>query len=122
MLQSCSAAWSPSSGLVVAERNWRGPGFRVVGVRRVDAQTGGAVSVRSALLGVLFDQVWQAVTRSLFRTQARQRRVGELYQANDVNPLAGCSWQLARAVISQLILALGSRRGRTFAIGLPARA
>jgi hypothetical protein len=105
MLQSCSAAWSPSSGLVVAERNWRGPGFRVVGVRRVDAQTGGAVSVRSALLGVLFDQVWQA-----------------LYQANDVNPLAGCSWQLARAVISQLVLALGSRRGRTFAIGLPARA
>ena len=46
-----AALWGASAGLAVAGRNWRSPGFRVVGLRRVDAQTGGIVSVRSALIG-----------------------------------------------------------------------
>jgi 60Kd inner membrane protein len=129
-----------SAGFAVASRNWRGPGFRVVGLRRVDAQTGGIVSVRSALIGVLFDQAWQAATRPLFGSgaqrqrdrisalgpqltavkrkyaddpQARQRAMMELYKTNDVNPVAGCGRQLAGPVVSQLVLALGSRGGRT---------
>jgi hypothetical protein len=46
-----AALYGASAGLAVANRNWRGPGFRVVGLRRVDAQTGGIVSGRSALMG-----------------------------------------------------------------------
>jgi hypothetical protein len=71
-----------SIGLAVAGRNWRGLGFRVVGLCRVDALTGGPVSLHGALLGQLFDQAWQAAT-------------------------------LAGPVISQSMLALGSRQGRT---------
>jgi hypothetical protein len=136
-----SAALSgASAGLAVASRNWRGPGFWVVGLRRVDARTGGIVSVRSALIGVLFDQAWQAATTRLFGSRAqrqrdrvsalgpqvraverkyaddpgaRRRAVREFYKANDVNPLAGWGWLLAGPVVSQLALAVGSRRGRT---------
>ena len=138
-----AALWGASAGLAVASRNSRGTGFRVVGLRRVDAQTGGNVSVRSALIGVLFDQARQAATRPLFGSlgsraqrkrdrisalgpqlravqrkyaddrQALQRVTMELYKANDVNPLAGCGWQLAGPIGSQLVLALSSRGGRT---------
>jgi hypothetical protein len=133
-----AALWGASTGLSVASRNWRGPGFRVVGLRRVDAQTGGIVSVRSALIGALFDQARQTATRPLFRSrvlrqrdrmtalgpqlravqrtypgdpQARKRAMMEFYKANDASPLAG--WQLAGPIGSQMIVALGSRRGRT---------
>jgi hypothetical protein len=41
----------------------------VVGLRRVDARTGGIVSVRSALIGVLFDQAWQMATTPFFRSR-----------------------------------------------------
>lgn len=139
-LELRAALWGASAGLAVANRNWRGPGFRVVGLRRVDARTGGIVSVRSALIGVSFDQVWQVATRPLFGSrarhqrdrvsalgpqlraverkyaddpQARQRAVMEFYKANTVSPFAGCGWQLAGPVVSQLIIALGSRGGRT---------
>jgi hypothetical protein len=135
-----AALWGASAGLAVASRNWRSPGFRVVGLRRLDAQTGGIVSVRSALVGVLFDEARQAATSPLFGSraqrqrdrisalgpqlraverkyaddpQARQRAVMEFYTANDVTPFAGCGWQLAGPVVSQLVLALGSRGGRT---------
>jgi RDD family len=36
--------------LDVRTRNWRSPGDRVMGLRRVDVRTGGPVSVRSALI------------------------------------------------------------------------
>jgi hypothetical protein len=135
-----AALWGASAGLAVASRNWRGPGFWVVGLRRLDAQTGGIVSVRSALFGVLFDDARQAATKPLFGSraqrqrdrisalgpqlravgrnyaddpQARQRAVMEFYKANHVTPFAGCGWQLAGPVGSQLVLALGSRGGRT---------
>lgn len=132
--------WGASAGVAVAGRNWRGPGFRVVGLRRVDAKTGGIVSVRSALIGAVFDQAWQGATKRLFgsRTRRKQERlaallpqlkeiqrahaadpdaarraVKELYNANDVNPFAGCGWLLAGPVVSQIVIALGSRGGRT---------
>jgi hypothetical protein len=136
-----SAALSgASASLAVASRNWRGPGLRVVGLRRVEARTGGIVSVRSALIGVLFDQACQTATTALFRSRAqrqrdrvsalgpqlwaverkyaddpgaRRRAVMEFYKANDVNPLAGWGWLLAGPVVPQLALAVGSRGGRT---------
>lgn len=129
-----------SAGLVVASRNWRSPGFRVLGLRRVDARTGGAITVRSALSGLLFDQAHQAATRPLFQSsvhrgqrrlrelapslketerehatdpQARQRAVTEFYEANAVHALAGCGWQLAGPIVSQLVLAMAIRDRRT---------
>jgi hypothetical protein len=129
-----------SAGLVIGARNHRSPGFRVAGLRRVDAQTGGIVSVRSALVGLLFDRARQAATRPLFASraqrqrdridalgpklravereyagdpEARQRAVMEFYKTNDVNPLAGCGWQLAGPFVANVIFAAGSRGGRT---------
>jgi hypothetical protein len=129
-----------SSGLVIAFRNSRGPGFRAVGLRRVDARTGGPVSVRSALIGQAFDQACQAATKPPFDSraqrrqdrlsalepqikavkrqhtddpQAQQQAVMEFFKANNVQPFTGCGWMLARPVISQLVLAAGSRDGRT---------
>ncbi len=135
-----AALWGASAGLAVAGRNRRGLGFRVVGLRRVEAQTGGNVSVRSALIGVLFDQTCQAATIRLFGSlaqrqrdhisalapqmeavtrkypgdpQARQRAVMKFYEVNDVNPLGGCGWSLAGPFVTQLVLALASPGGRT---------
>jgi 60Kd inner membrane protein len=128
------------AGLAIANRNWRSPGFRVVGLRRVDARTGGPISVRSVLIGQLFDQVRQATTRPLFRPrahrerdrlrelapqlqeiqhkyeadlQAQQRAMREFYKANQVNPLAECGWLVAGPILSQLVLAIAIRNGRT---------
>ena len=63
-----------SAGLAIAGRNWRSPGFRLIGLRRVDAHTGGVVTVRSALIGVLFDQAWQAAWRPLFRSRVERHQ------------------------------------------------
>ncbi len=128
------------AGLAIANRNWRSPGFRVVGLRRVDARTGGPMSVRSVLIGVLFDQARQASTRPLFRSRAhrerdrlrelapqlkeiehkyeadlhaQQRAMKEFYRANQVNPVAGFAWVVAGQILSQLVLAIAIRNGRT---------
>lgn len=129
-----------SAGLGIAGRNWRSPGFRLIGLRRVDAHTGGVVTVRSALIGVLFDQAWQAAWRSLFRSrvkrhrarlralapqlraaereyrgdpQARARARTEFYRSNPVNLAGGFGWLVAGPLVSQLALAVSSREGRT---------
>jgi hypothetical protein len=135
------AFWGAGAGLAIANRNWRSPGFRVVGLRRVDARTGGPISLRSALIGVLFDQARQAATRPLFRSrahrgrarmaelaptvkeiehryagdrEARQRAVKEFYKVNDVKPFAGCGWQVAGPILSQVVLAATAiRDGQT---------
>lgn len=128
------------SGLAVAGRNGRGPGFRALGLRRVDAHTGGAVRARSALRGAWFDQAQQTAARQLFSSrarrerarisvlrpqlgavqrkyagdpQARQKAIMDFYKTNEVTPFAGCGWQLAGSVVAQLVLALGTREGRT---------
>jgi hypothetical protein len=129
-----------SAGLAIASRNWRSPGFRLIGLRRVDAHTGGGVTVRSALAGVMFDEAWQAAWRPLFRSrakrhqtrlralapqlravernnrgdpQARSRALTEFYRSNPVSPAGGCGWLAAGPLASQLALALSSREGRT---------
>lgn len=129
-----------AAGLAIAGRNWRGPGYRLVGLRRVDAHTGGTVTVRSALIGVLYDEAWQAAWSPLVRSrvqrrqahlralapqlsavqrahhgdpQARQAAVTEFYKSHDVNLAGGCGWMLAGPLISQLVVALSSRAGRT---------
>jgi hypothetical protein len=135
-----SALAGAGAGLAVAGRNWGGPGFRALGLRRVDAHTGGTVRVRSALRGAWFDQAQQTAARQLFSSrarrerarisalgpqlravqrkyagdpQARQRAVIDFSKTNEVTPFAGCGWQLAGPVVFQLVLALGTREGRT---------
>jgi hypothetical protein len=134
------ALWGASAGLAIAGRNWRSPGFRLIGLRRVDAHTGGVVTVRSALIGVLFDQAWQAAWRSLFRSRVkrhltrlralapqlkaaereyrgdplvRARARTEFYRSNRVNLAGGCGWLVAGPLVSQLALGVSSREGRT---------
>jgi hypothetical protein len=94
-----------SAGLAVANRNWRSPGFRVVGLRRVDARTRGPIRVRSGLIRVHFDQARQAATRPLFRSRALRER--------DRNRIAACGWQVAGPILSELLLAIPIRDGRT---------
>jgi hypothetical protein len=94
-----------SAGLAVANRNWRSPGFRVVGLRRVDARTRGPIRVRSGLIRVHFDQARQAATRPLFRSRAHRER--------DRNRIAACGWQVAGPILSELLLAIPIRDGRT---------
>ncbi len=129
-----------SRGLAIAGRNWRGPGWRLLGLRRVDAYTGGIVTARSALIGVLFDQAWQAAWNPFFLPRAkrqqtrlralapqlkaiegehagdpraRQQALAAFYKSNPVNPVGSCGWALAGGLISQLTLALSARGGRT---------
>jgi hypothetical protein len=79
-----AALWGTAAGTAVATRNLRGPGDRLVGVRRVDARTGGAVSIRSALIGELFEKGWQAATKPLLeaffglRAERQQVRIRAL--------------------------------------------
>lgn len=58
--------------LSVVGRNWRGPGFRATGLRRVDGRTGGPVTVASAVSAILFDQAVQRATRPLTRPVIKQ--------------------------------------------------
>jgi hypothetical protein len=135
-----AAVWGASAGLAVASRNWRSPGYRLFGLRRVDARTGGAISVRSALAGFLLGRAQQAIAGLMFvprmrrvhervtglepeleaikRTYAtdpegRQRAVSELYPTHTPRPTTLWGWWLAGPILSQLVLALGIRDGRT---------
>ncbi|MFL5821851.1 MAG: YidC/Oxa1 family membrane protein insertase [Solirubrobacteraceae bacterium] len=134
------AMLAASEGLGVATRNWRGAGFHVLGLRRVDARTGGPITVRSAVIGVLFDRAWSLVTGPPFAARAKReherlnalapqakeiertyegdqparvRAMMQLYKENRVNPFAGCGQLFLGGMASQLVLALGSRNGRT---------
>jgi RDD family len=68
--------------LQLTGRNWRSPGMRALGIRRVDARTGGAVSVRSAFIGLLLQTSSQGIGRAfgqpaLKRAEARQRAAND---------------------------------------------
>jgi len=79
--------------------------FRVVGLRRVDAATRGPIGVRGVLIGALAEQARRAATRPLFRSRAQRER--------DRNRISACGWQVAGPILSQLVLAVAIRNGRT---------
>lgn len=136
-----SALSGAALGLSISTRNRRSPGFRVVGLRRVDARTGGPRSVRSVLIGMAFDHARREATRPLFRSRAhrgrderaelaqrleeverryaadrpaRQQEVMQVSAAHEGNLLAGCGWQIAGPVLAQVVLGAGAiRSGRT---------
>ncbi len=62
----------------VGMRNARGPGMRAAHIHRVDARTGGPVTVRSALRRVAFEWTWRAASKRLtdpmFEPSGRARR------------------------------------------------
>jgi hypothetical protein len=60
-------------GLGVLSRNWRGPGFRLLRLRRVDMHTGGPVAVRSAVIVQVCDQLWGLSSRRLARGPLRRQ-------------------------------------------------
>ena len=74
----------------VAIRNWRTPGDRAMGIRRVDARTGGPVSVQSALIKKAVQTASQELSRSVqrpFRERSLERTRGlkaELKEAREI--------------------------------------
>jgi hypothetical protein len=54
-------------------RNWRGPGYRLLGLRRVNARTGGPVSVHSAVVEWVWAHATSQMTRVLMRPQQARR-------------------------------------------------
>jgi RDD family len=86
------AVWVLTTAGAVPVRNSLGPGARIMRLRRVDARTGGPVSVRSALI------------RSLVRTGCL-RLVSHLPLApRDEPPRAQPRLILARALLAPLVL------------------
>ena len=74
-------AWSKSPlwrcgalAYAVGLRDWRTPGMRVMGIRRVDARTGGPVTVRSALTRYLAEQTRGLVVGGFVARRFRQAR------------------------------------------------
>lgn len=64
----------------------RGPGFRIVGIRLVDARTGGPVSLRQATVRVSAQRVWPPLvrrftSRPLKAQQARQQEMRSRIEA-----------------------------------------
>ena len=113
----------------IQSRNWRGPGDRLMQIRRVDRKTSGPVTVRSALIQYAVTEVWNGVTGELLRPverrtfergqeldrhvreikrsgddlQARRQAIMKLlYRESDVNPLRSCGWRVAGALALQI--------------------
>lgn len=130
-------------GLVseVAMRNSRGPGARIVGIRRADARTGGPVTVRSALIhyavghgsGAAVKQLTSAATkgqsarikaiqpelREVQRAhagdpEAAQQATMKLYRDHRINPLNSCGFLLAQLIVMNAP-ALFTERSQTLA-------
>jgi hypothetical protein len=103
-------------------RNVRGPGARVAGIRRVDARTGGPVSVRSAIVAHVTAETWGALTNLLF-APVRRRRIAKLkalepqfeerggdpealaalFREHGVNPFASCTWVVPQLAVARAI-------------------
>ena len=136
-----SGPWIKGLGLVsiVGCRNLRTPGQRVMGLRRVDARTGGPVTMRSAIireqsttmmralitaatepmrereqarLRTLMPQLTEMQRAHPDNPEARERAATALYAEHQINPLSSCLPVLLAAVIPALP-ALWTRRRQT---------
>lgn len=135
------AIWAFSLIASVRTRNWRGPGARMLRIRRVGGSDGGPVGVRSALTRFAFEESWKALSRRLHQpaedrsqqrigalepelrrlqeeyagdSDARQRATMDFYEANNVNPLSSCGRQLPMIFAAQAT-ALWSKRNQSLA-------
>ena len=84
--------WNPrvrsaSAGLAVAGRNWRSPGMRILGIRRVDARTRGPVGLRGALVGAVIDTLLGQLGRELQRPRLDQWEASRLAANEEIERL-----------------------------------
>jgi hypothetical protein len=106
--------------------NWRGPGYRILGLRQVDARTGGPVSIRGAFVSAAVKKIWIRSTRVLARhldrehdnraatidaeleqarhahagdSEAMRRAAAEVYRRHGLNPTRACLPALASATL-----------------------
>jgi OXA1/YqjG-like inner membrane protein len=123
------ALWAVSLLVSVWGRNWRGPGARILRLRKVDAMTDGPVSVRSAVIDFVAGAAWLGLVKRLFspaemRHRERLRAVNlemtelhrryaddrealqpetvSLYRKHGVSPARSCLRILPRLVLSEL--------------------
>jgi hypothetical protein len=131
--------WVASAGVSVWTRNWRSPAFRCLGLRRVDLDTGGAVSVRSAIVGVLYDRALEEITNPALRSRtdgtqgrldalkpqideisreyaddpaARQRALADFYKTHELNPFGSCVRPIMPIILARLLADLVPLRGQ----------
>jgi uncharacterized RDD family membrane protein YckC len=123
--------------LAVPSRNARSPGRRLMGIRAVDARTGGPVTVRTVIIRNAVQIIEKAALREARRpgeagAQARhdalksrrdeirreyandpegeRRAMRELYRDNAANPLMSCAPFLIAGVADQLAMFVTPRR------------
>ena len=132
------ANWTLSVVWGVAMRNTRSPGMRIMHIRRVDAPTGGPVTLRSAVRRAAFQLAWsrgaKRVTQPGFdRWKAHAAEMGDeldevrrnhpddqqakaaFYSAQRRGPVVGCCRTLlALFAIQELPVAFTSRRQNLF--------
>jgi hypothetical protein len=66
-------SWISSPFVTVCIRNWRTPGARATGTRRVDARSGGRVTVRSGLIAAGVEVAWGRLSSHIYRPINRRR-------------------------------------------------
>ncbi len=92
-----------SAGLSAIGANWRSPGMRALGIRRVDAGTGGPVDTRSACVesavAVLLSQAEQRLRRPEREAYEARRAAAneEIERLRDADPEAGPAKALQRS-------------------------
>jgi hypothetical protein len=71
-----------TSVLSVWGRNLRGPGARIMRLRRVEARTGGAIQIRTAIVRNVADAVWRWAINQMFKPlENRSRETREAFSA-----------------------------------------
>jgi len=130
------AMWAVAAPVEIRLRNWRTPGARALGLRRVDARSGGPVTIRSAATRNAVDTASQELNRLLQRPfekraadrhraaqaeikevrrayagddEAQHRATLEVYRRHDVAPLGSCGRGLLGLVPKYLPALLSAR-------------
>ena len=112
------AVWMATVVGAVVGRNWRGPGGRILQVRRVDARTGGSVTVRSALIAFAATAGWKRASARFYasrrgsadeRLSALQPTLKELQQAHRDDPDALNRARIVPLAAARVALTAGTR-------------
>ncbi|HTX12526.1 MAG TPA: RDD family protein [Solirubrobacteraceae bacterium] len=120
--------WSATTAARVPSRNWRTPGYRALGLRRVDVRTGGPLSARNVLVQAIVAMASGELRRQLMhpwvmrkkrRLEALQPELAQIRRAhpddpeaqhqalkefskrNHVNPAASCAPPLLGSAVMQ---------------------
>lgn len=131
--------WVATAPLEIALRNWRSPGARAMGLRRVDARTGGPVSVRSVVTHKAVETAARELNRRVERPfqrrfterseamqaemrearrahaddrDARERAAAEVFRRHNVRPWGPCGRALTEDQLTNSDGCIGSFRPR----------